>query len=284
MYVGKANEPQDRWWEHKNHARNGSMYAVHCAIRKHGPDSFLFYIVNSYGTEQEAYDAEVEYIKKYKTTVDEWGYNMTKGGEGFSLTESVRKRHKEIVSSPEHREKLKAAQKIVWDNPKHREKQLAVLIAGRRTPEARAKQSEIAKELWQRPESTAPILASLQELINDPERLAARNKAISDAYKTPEGRANKSAAMTKLWEDPEYRESLTAKRQEIRRRPEVRQMQAEITRKRWDTPERRDRDNRIIQMLDEGISGTRIASIIGCNKCVIYRISKKLKKDRSEKN
>lgn len=279
MYIGKANDPEDRWWEHKNHARGKSMYAVHCAIRKYGPESFLFYVISSHESEKEAYDHETEVITMYGTTVDQWGYNMTKGGEGFSPTEAARENHRRGCNEPEHCRKISERHKELWQDPEYREKQIKLTAESRRKPEARQRQSEISKELWQRPESVAPIKAALKELIEDPERLAARNKAISDAYKTEEGRANKSSAMTKLWEDPDYRENLTQKRRENRQSPEAREMQSAISTAFWDTPERRARNEKIIELYKTGMRQVEIAKIVGCNPCVVNRLVKKSKEN-----
>jgi group I intron endonuclease len=273
-YIGKANDPSHRWAVHKANARNGSPYVVHNAIRKYGVESFLFYVLGEYESEQAAYKAEVEYIQQYKSTTDEWGYNMTRGGEGFSPTATSRKNHKDACTSSAYRDKLSQAQKRIWADPEFKDKQTKLLAESRRTPEARQRQSEIAKEFWATPGKMESVLKAVRALEADPVKLAGRNKAISDTYKTEEGRANKSAAMAKLWEDPSYREKLTELRRENRRSPEARARQSEITKARHDTPEKRELKRKACSMLDFGMSVKDISEIIGVSKCTIYRWKK----------
>lgn len=279
-YIGKANNPSARWVNHKWRASNESSYAVHCAIRKYGEESFLFYVVKEYNSEQEAYDGEVALIQQYGSTVDEWGYNMTKGGEGFSLCPSMRQKHLDVMTSAEHREKLSVAQKKLWQDPDFREKQIHSLSERRRTPQARHRQSEIFKELWATPGVMDNARVAMKSLIADPVKLKARNQSISEAYKTEEGRANKSAAMTKLWENDQYREKSSVSRKAHRNTPKAKARQAEINHARANTPEKVAIKIKIIELRELGVPVSKICVQTGRNRVYIYKVLK----ENSEKN
>lgn len=87
QYFGWTSEsPNQRWWRHKNHAKEGDGYAIHDAMRRHGIDAFDFEVVLEVGTAAEAKLAEMYYIAGFKTNlrrVGHWGYNLTDGGEGI---------------------------------------------------------------------------------------------------------------------------------------------------------------------------------------------------------
>ena len=83
-YTGKKY-PNWRWSEHKSSARNEETpkQIIHKAIKKYGEENFTFEILYS-GTDKKRILGEVEdkFIKKYDTLNN--GYNMTKGGGGFT--------------------------------------------------------------------------------------------------------------------------------------------------------------------------------------------------------
>lgn len=80
-YVGKTNRPRVRWYEHRHDAKMGCSLAIHQAIRKHGEDRFTFEIVSEHGSEEEAFLAEVETIKRLESRGLR-GYNENDGGRG----------------------------------------------------------------------------------------------------------------------------------------------------------------------------------------------------------
>ena len=80
-YIGKTNEPDLRWSRHKYLVSSGSKQAIHEAMRKHGVDSFVFEVIASYPTHDEAFEAEKQLIVERKTICPQ-GYNMNEGGKG----------------------------------------------------------------------------------------------------------------------------------------------------------------------------------------------------------
>jgi len=87
VYVGFTRRPiKVRWNIHCNAAKKGSLYALHCAIRKHHIDAFTVEcLYESEDIEHTKNCMEYHYIWLYQTFCDmkKGGYNMTMGGEGM---------------------------------------------------------------------------------------------------------------------------------------------------------------------------------------------------------
>jgi predicted GIY-YIG superfamily endonuclease len=83
IYVGKTIDPVSRWYEH---ITSKNTQYIHRAIRKYGVDSFIFTVIHKLNSEIETNNAERYWIRFYKSNVyrygNEFGYNMTDGGEG----------------------------------------------------------------------------------------------------------------------------------------------------------------------------------------------------------
>lgn len=79
-YIGITSQsPNQRW-------RNGNGYKYnpyfYNAILKYGWDSFFHEIFFSGLTEEDAKSKETELISKYNTMCEDYGYNLTNGGDG----------------------------------------------------------------------------------------------------------------------------------------------------------------------------------------------------------
>jgi group I intron endonuclease len=83
-YVGKTEYPtlENRWWLHQREVRLGSNYKIHCAMRKYGQEAFTIHILEDGITDKKFLSIrEVFWIAELQTTKDEFGYNMTPGGD-----------------------------------------------------------------------------------------------------------------------------------------------------------------------------------------------------------
>ena len=85
VYVGKTSgNYKNRWHKHIKIAEGKGSYAryikypIHLAITKYGPDNFSFSVLQSFDTEDDAYSAEIDYIKKFDSI--KTGYNIALGG------------------------------------------------------------------------------------------------------------------------------------------------------------------------------------------------------------
>lgn len=91
-YVGKTERALEvRQKEHHAAARQGSMLAFHCALRKHGVDSFewttlmeLSEFTDKDEARQYLNTREREFIRLFETFGPR-GYNLTEGGDGGTL-------------------------------------------------------------------------------------------------------------------------------------------------------------------------------------------------------
>ena len=107
MYVGITEKGiQTRNTGHLWSAANGSQTTFHRAIRKHGPESFNWYVIEVWPTYEDALKAERRMIRHLKPR-----YNITEGGGGV----------KGLVHSAASKAKMSAAKKgkpSVWTKTK----------------------------------------------------------------------------------------------------------------------------------------------------------------------
>lgn len=125
VYVGKTNDITKRWSDHLKVANAGpsnkSFSVIHAAIRKHGADNFTVSIIEEVNTEELAIQREIYWISYYKSNIqeygDQFGYNLTNGGEGWSTghkhtqksKDKMSKYKKEHPNSPETNKKISKA-------------------------------------------------------------------------------------------------------------------------------------------------------------------------------
>lgn len=129
-YVGMSSvSVRKRIAHHLALARIGKGWALHCAIRKYGSDSFSVDIVRAMdvATISEVAALEIDEISRCRREGVQL-YNMTDGGEGAQGA----KRSKETV------EKMAAA----------RAPHVESFVKATSTPEARAKMVEMQKQSW----------------------------------------------------------------------------------------------------------------------------------------
>lgn len=120
IYIGITSKGLSaRWKEHLYNAEHGCPYKLHNAIRKYGKENFSIELIDFCNSWEELEEKEKYYISEYNTLQDEFGYNMTEGGDGTIsryVTEETKDkiRQKAIgrVVSEETREKLSEAGKV----------------------------------------------------------------------------------------------------------------------------------------------------------------------------
>ncbi len=92
-YVGITKfSAKHRWYRHVGAAKNGVKTAIAGAIRKHGPGNFDLSVLDECETIGEALQREKELIVENDSRVEGFGYNLTEGGEHYTLSEEARKR------------------------------------------------------------------------------------------------------------------------------------------------------------------------------------------------
>lgn len=100
VYIGKANNPNERKIRHFSNARTGysknyKNQLIHKAITKYGEENFTFEIIEECENETIALEREVYWIEIYKSYIGkygkEFGYNLTPGGDGGCTPETAKK-------------------------------------------------------------------------------------------------------------------------------------------------------------------------------------------------
>jgi group I intron endonuclease len=174
VYIGITRESLERRVRrHVSYARSGKHYALSCAIRKYGEDSFTAKVVAS-GTWDELKRIEIGLIATHNA-LGSGGYNMTGGGDG-SLGVSLNKATKLKISSSltgrqlssEHRARLSEVQRGKTIPAKTRERMSSSAMARSRQPMSdeqrekrskallgRARPPELMARIWEKRRSNA---------------------------------------------------------------------------------------------------------------------------------
>lgn len=87
VYIGKTSRQsaERRWARHVYLASQGRQSFLYKAIRKYGLKSFTVTTLHSrIQTEKRLNTLERRYIKRFKSTDENHGYNLTEGGDGTS--------------------------------------------------------------------------------------------------------------------------------------------------------------------------------------------------------
>lgn len=88
VYIGKTVDIENRWRNHKSIARGGiekypeNFNLIHNAIRNKGENNFFIEIIEECQDENEAYEAEIKWIKCFNSNDRKYGYNLALGGKG----------------------------------------------------------------------------------------------------------------------------------------------------------------------------------------------------------
>lgn len=111
-YVGVSYDHKNRRREHIRDAKKGKGYAFQSAIRKYGEDNFEWKVLSICRNARIALGLEVAAIQ-----LGMGYYNMTKGGEGFTMTEEtiekIRKANLGRKHTPQAIANMTAAQRLL---------------------------------------------------------------------------------------------------------------------------------------------------------------------------
>lgn len=80
-YVGWTKNPKERWRKHRKNALLGQHLFIYRALRK-DINAFEFNVIGEFLNEEEAKTAERYWIAFFDSANENFGYNMTSGGEG----------------------------------------------------------------------------------------------------------------------------------------------------------------------------------------------------------
>lgn len=112
IYIGITSKGLSaRWKEHLYNAEHGCPFKLHNAIRKYGKENFSIELIDFCNSWEELEEKEKQYISEYNTLSDEFGYNMTEGGDGTIgryVTEETREKIRQKAIGREINEKTRA--------------------------------------------------------------------------------------------------------------------------------------------------------------------------------
>lgn len=100
VYIGQSIDIYTRWYNHKYCLRNGTHYNLHLqnSWNKYGEENFDFCIIKQ--CDKNELDAfEIKYISQYKSYDENFGYNLTFGGEIGIPNSETRKKFSEVNSA-----------------------------------------------------------------------------------------------------------------------------------------------------------------------------------------
>lgn len=191
VYVGKTNDPKQRWHAHKSGAKIGSQYVIHRAIRKYGIKNFDFAVVSEHDSEDEAFSAERDLIASLDTKTTGGGYNANAGGRGG------------YIPSDEVRDKIRKANMGHPVSEATREKIRAARLGSSHTEEAKQKMSLSHKGKPKSSETRAKMSqAQKGHVVSDETRMKLRESCKKNPYRpivTDELRSRLSNAVKKRW-------------------------------------------------------------------------------------
>ena len=95
IYIGQTcQQPEKRWKDGEGY--KGSSY-FYSAIKKYGWSQFDHFILADNLTLEQANELEIKYIQQYKTTDDNYGYNLQSGGKNYIMSEMPKKKISEAL-------------------------------------------------------------------------------------------------------------------------------------------------------------------------------------------
>ena len=127
-YVGQTiHSFEHRWKQHLRNKKN--PYAVHAALKKYGPESFLVQELAHADNQEQLNNLEKLWIILLQSAEPTKGYNLTWGGEGGSHTEATKEKLREAQRhvtnrhhTPETREKIRKGHLGLKFSDEHKKK------------------------------------------------------------------------------------------------------------------------------------------------------------------
>lgn len=179
-YIGKTKSTiEKRWKAHVNAALKGKSFHISHAIRKYPLDSWIHETLESTETTADANICESKWISIFNSNDCNHGYNMTPGGDGgkTSNPEEMSKKMKNVPKTPEHKEKMRQAQKKYWSNPPASDTRRQKLAERNATQKAKQTSKDTQVRRWSNPESKEAVKKLWQDPIWRSKELTRRKKA-----------------------------------------------------------------------------------------------------------
>lgn len=145
VYIGVTKmKPNERWSNGKGYCNQPKFYN---AIKKYGWENFEHTILFENLTKEEAWEKEIEMIKRFDSSNSNKGYNVSKGG----------KSNNGVPCSEKTKEKISIANKGKNNG----------FFGKKHTKEELSKISEASKKMWQKEEHRDKIIKILNKYKKD---------------------------------------------------------------------------------------------------------------------
>lgn len=167
VYIGQTMDAGKRWGVHKSFARNDDKprQYIHHAIAKYGSDNFVFEVIATCRTQENADTIEDQLIQQYDSRNKEKGYNLKTGGSHGIHSEETKQKQREATQQQiaikghpaqgtkrtnEQRANMSLVQQAVENrfNEEALKKMSESHIGIKDSEETKQKKSESAKEAW----------------------------------------------------------------------------------------------------------------------------------------
>jgi group I intron endonuclease len=180
-YVGKTERSiLIRWGEHCS-CKHEDVYKLHRAIKKYGANSFIIEVLGTCTSLNQLNQLEELWIRLLESYTDQFGYNMTMGGDGGAPTEEVRMKISLALKG----------RKAPWVAA------LGLKRRGTKLSESTKINMRIAAK------NKPPRQPYTQET---KEKMSANRKGKGTQPRSEETKRRMSITRAKLWEDPIYRQ------------------------------------------------------------------------------
>lgn len=137
-YIGYAKDIFKRWNDHKNQLKR-SVHAnryLQGSFDKHGEDNFIYYIVQEMEYNQRQLKLmEIYWIAYYNSFIEDGcGYNLTRGGDGTSLSKETKEKISKSMMGKMVGEKNPMWKKVVSEETKEKMRKSHPDLKGEKSP------------------------------------------------------------------------------------------------------------------------------------------------------
>jgi group I intron endonuclease len=170
VYIGQTVDNKKRWAQHKAYAKKPEKTGqyIHRAMAKYGVENFIFEIIATCLTQENANEIESQLIVQYDSRNKEHGYNLMVGGaHGGHSEETKQKLHEATINqiatqghpslgkkrTEEARANMSAAQRAldpgVIYTEEVRQRMSEAHLGIKDSEETKQRKAESAKQAWQ---------------------------------------------------------------------------------------------------------------------------------------
>ena len=203
-YIGFSSHcAEKRAKQHFKDARFKPKTPFHKAIIKYGKENLKIKTLVVANDIEYLKEIEIKAIAAYKTILP-FGYNSTKGGDGFSdwpedMKERMSEFQKKLHRNPEHHKKCADATARAWQDPELRKRASNSAKKRWQDPEQKEKFSIISKNRWKN--SRDKFVLSAKKRWQDPEQIKNRSESAKAKWQDPDYRKKISESQKKVWEE-----------------------------------------------------------------------------------